>query len=184
MSETRRRQRNRRKGSLSALSEAPCVAAAPCASPHERGFVIIAVVDEPERRVRGAKSESWFRHTGSQDLAALATGALVEDGTAVASCIARTSRRTRSTSISAISLRCGMRARAVDKAMVELGRPRPTEEQAMRGTPPIAGTRRRPTFRADPVVRRSGASRLGHLAFVADVWGVTHRSHDALSIHA
>jgi hypothetical protein len=68
-----------------------------------------------------------------------------------------------------------------EKAMVELGRPRLTEEQAVRRyvaylawlvvSGRIGVLDGCPTLRADPVVRRTGAERSRTAAFVADEWG-------------
>ncbi len=129
-------------------------------------------MEELERRVRGAEGEWWFRHTVSQDLAGLATDALVEGWDS------QSLRVLAGEPSNAYDLDLGD---LFEKAILELGRKRLTEEQAFRRyvgylawlmvsgrVGVLDGVQR---IERIPWYEAPELDGLGHLAFVADEWG-------------
>jgi hypothetical protein len=136
------------------------------------GLVILAVVEELERRIRGAEGEWWFRHTVSQDLPGLATDALVAgwDGQSLR-VLAGEPSDTDHRDLGDL----------FEKAVLELGRERLTGEQAFRRfvaylawlmvsrqVSVLDGVQR---IERIPWYDAPELDALGHLAFVADEWG-------------
>lgn len=129
-------------------------------------------MEELERRVRGAEGEWWFRHTVSQDLPTLATDALV------AGWDSQSLRVLAGEPLKAYYLDLGD---LFEKALLELGRPRLTKEQAFRRFVAylvwlmvsgriglLDGAER---IERIPWYDAPELDGLGHLAFVADEWG-------------